>query len=92
MENIFLKKVDRVLVERHGSYGSTISNFQKIAKRWSTILDINVEPFEVALCLIDLKIIRLSSGNFDSNEDSIIDIAGYAALLHQYYEFMKILK
>ena len=40
-----------------------------------------VTPAEVVLCMIDLKLTRLARD--PRHRDSILDIAGYAAVLHE---------
>ena len=55
--------------------------FAVIAARWSLVLGITVTPAQVALCLIDLKLARLTRD--PSHLDSIVDVAGYAACLRE---------
>jgi hypothetical protein len=45
------------------------------------VLGIEVTPAQVALCLIDLKLARLTRD--PSHLDSIADVAGYAACLRE---------
>ena len=45
------------------------------------MLGIDVTPAQVALCLIDLKLARLTRD--PSHLDSIVDVAGYAACLRE---------
>jgi len=59
-------------------YGPPKVNFQRIADRWSQILRVDIEPWQVCLMMADLKIARLCEGYTD---DSPIDIIGYAALM-----------
>jgi len=40
-----------------------------------------VTPAEVVLCLIDLKLARL--GHDPKHQDSLLDVAGYAAVLKE---------
>jgi hypothetical protein len=56
-------------------------NFTAIAARWSLVLGISVTPAQVALCLIDLKLARLTRD--PSHLDSIVDVVGYAACLRE---------
>lgn len=58
-------------------YGPPKVNFERIADRWSHILRIDVEPWQVCLMMCDLKIARLCEGYGD---DHIHDLIGYAAL------------
>lgn len=50
-----------------------------VARRWSATLGRPVTSAEVVLCLIDLKLARLAHN--PRHADSIVDVAGYAALL-----------
>jgi hypothetical protein len=52
-----------------------------VARRWSITLGRPITPAEVVLCLIDLKLARL--GHDPKHQDSILDIAGYAAVLQE---------
>ena len=63
---------------RNADYGPPKVNFQRIADRWSQILKVDVEPWQVCLMMADLKIARLCEGY---TKDSSIDIIGYAALM-----------
>ena len=62
-------------------YGPAEESFAAIAARWSLVLGITVTPAQVALCLIDLKLARLSRD--PKHLDSIVDVAGYAACLRE---------
>jgi Domain of unknown function (DUF6378) len=66
---------------RRREYGQPLDLFEHIAKRWSLTLDIEVSSAQVVLCLIDLKVARLA-GN-PKHLDSIVDVAGYAAVLRE---------
>ena len=68
-----------VIEDRQGQYGDPGPLFALIARRWSLTLDHPVSPSQVALCLIDLKLARLTAN--PGHLDSIVDVAGYAALL-----------
>jgi hypothetical protein len=70
-----------VIEHREQAYGPADANFAHIATRWSLVLGIPVTPAQVALCLIDLKLARLSRD--PSHLDSIVDVAGYAACLRE---------
>jgi len=67
-----------VVEERGQSYGDATKLFNQIAKRWSLTLGVEVSPEQVVLCMLDLKLARLS--NDPTHTDSMIDIAGYAAV------------
>lgn len=71
----------KVLEERRDDYGDPADQFKAIAARWSITLDVPVTPAQVALCMIDLKLTRLT---YDPRHvDSVIDVIGYAALLRE---------
>jgi Domain of unknown function (DUF6378) len=55
--------------------------FEQIAQRWSLTLGMKVNPVQVVLCLIDLKLARLVRD--PKHLDSQVDVAGYAAVLRE---------
>ncbi len=76
-----LKHAADVLSERSQTYGAPDKAMAAIAARWSLTLGHPVTPAEVVLCMIDLKLTRLARD--PRHQDSILDIAGYAAVLHE---------
>lgn len=78
---MLLQHATGVIENRERQYGSPETNFAQIAARWSLTLGIPVSPVQVALCLIDLKLARLSHD--PKHLDSIADVAGYAACLRE---------
>ena len=52
-----------------------------IAARWSLTLGHPVTPAQVVLCMMDLKLTRLARD--PGHQDSILDLVGYAAILHE---------
>ena len=68
-----------VVEERGQSYGDAATLFNQIAKRWSLTLGVEITASQVVLCMLDLKIARLS--NDPTHTDSMVDVAGYAAVL-----------
>lgn len=64
--------------DRHEDYGDAYDNHMRIANIWSVILQQEINPETVALCMLGVKVARLV--NDMSKADSWIDIAGYAAL------------
>jgi hypothetical protein len=78
---MLLKHAAGVIEHRESIYGPPEALFEHIACRWSLVLRITVTPAQVALCLIDLKLARLTRD--PSHLDSIIDVAGYAACLRE---------
>lgn len=72
---------ERLLQEREQAYGDTHESFQRIATLWGDVLGILVTPQQVASCMIMLKVARLlADGDGSHDEDSVLDIKGYATL------------
>ena len=71
----------KVLEERREDYGDPADQFKTISARWSITLDMPVTPAQVALCMIDLKLTRLTHD--PRHFDSVVDVIGYAALLRE---------
>ena len=78
---MLLQHAAGVIENRERIYGPAAESFEAIAARWSLVLGIPVTPAQVALCLIDLKLARLSRD--PKHLDSIVDVAGYAACLRE---------
>jgi hypothetical protein len=76
-----LDQAAHVLRDRRSTYGDPRESMAAIAARWSITLDHPVTPAEVVLCMIDLKLTRLVRD--PRHQDSILDIAGYAAVLSE---------
>jgi hypothetical protein len=70
-----------VVTRRRREYGEPVELFDHIARRWSLTLGTKVSPAQVALCLIDLKLARLARD--PKHLDSVVDVAGYAAVLRE---------
>ena len=73
-----LDEAEAVIVQRAGAYGPASDTMAAIAARWSLTLGITVTPAQVVLCMIDLKLARLSHD--PKHRDSELDVIGYAAL------------
>ncbi len=76
-----LRHAASVVGERRKIYGEPAAAMAVVARRWSITLGRPITPAEVVLCLIDLKLARL--GHDPKHQDSILDIAGYAAVLQE---------
>lgn len=74
-----LEQAASVVRDRRRSYGHPRDLFEQVAARWSQVLGITVRPAHVVLCLLDLKVARLTHD--PRHLDSITDIAGYAGCL-----------
>jgi hypothetical protein len=78
---MLLKHAAGVLRTRERRYGPSPKQFAAIAARWSLTLGVIVTPAQVALCMLDLKLVRLAHDPADL--DSTVDLAGYAACLRE---------
>ena len=78
---MLLQHAAGVIEHREQVYGPPDALFAQIAARWSLVLGVEVSPAQVALCLIDLKLARLTRD--PAHLDSIVDVAGYAACLRE---------
>jgi hypothetical protein len=76
-----LRQAARVVGQRRRAYGDPAASMAVVAARWSITLGHPVTPAQVVLCLIDLKLARL--GHDPAHADSILDVAGYAAVLQE---------
>jgi uncharacterized protein DUF6378 len=76
-----LLQAAKIVKERHAAYGHSKTMMASVARRWSETLGQTVTPEEVVLCLIDLKLVRLAHN--PQHRDSILDVAGYAAVLDE---------
>ena len=64
--------------DREKYYGSALSNHQRIASLWSTFLQTDVTPAQVAICMGLVKVARLIET--PDHLDSFIDLAAYASI------------
>jgi Domain of unknown function (DUF6378) len=74
-----LEQASSIVRDRRRTYGQPRDLLERVAIRWSQVLGITITPGEVIVCLIDLKVARLTHD--PRHLDSIIDIAGYAGCL-----------
>ena len=63
--------------DRDQAHGAPALTFQRIADLWSVFLGVTITPAQVAELMILFKLARLQANPL--NDDSWIDIAGYAA-------------
>jgi len=73
-----LREVSNVINERGKNYGESRENFKQIAELWKAYKGVEFSREDVALFFILAKVARLSSTA--QHRDSLVDIAGYAAL------------
>jgi Domain of unknown function (DUF6378) len=74
-----LEQAASVVRDRRRIYGQPPDLFERVAVRWSQVLGTKVTPAQIVVCLIDLKVARLTHD--PKHFDSITDIAGYAGCL-----------
>ena len=75
----FLEHAAALVTRRRRQYGAPVDLFERVAMRWSQVLWTKVTPAQIMVCLVDLKIARLTHD--PRHLDSITDIAGYAGCL-----------
>jgi hypothetical protein len=76
-----LRQAASVFANRANQYGEPRVFFEALAKRWPLTLGRDVTPAEVVRCMIDVKLERLARN--PNHQDSIVDVAGFAAVLHE---------
>ena len=64
--------------ERDKNYGTPFENHLRIAKMWSVILEKEITPSQVALCMAAVKIARLIES--PDHLDSFVDGCAYLAI------------
>ena len=72
-----LEAAQEITLDREASYGTPEENFTLIADLWSQYLRKRVAARDVGMMMVLLKVARLTHGKHD---DSLVDIAGYAAI------------
>lgn len=60
--------------DRQADYGPPEENMRRIGLAWSAILDTDVSPAQVALCMAALKLVREA---YRHKPDNIVDAHGY---------------
>jgi hypothetical protein len=74
-----LERAANLVNRRRSAYGEPVDLFERVAVRWSQVLGTKVTPAQVLVCLVDLKVARLTHD--PRHLDSITDVAGYAGCL-----------
>lgn len=86
-KNQLLDACKVALNSRGQHYGKVLENHNRIAKIWSLILGSDITEEQVALMMVGLKVARLIET--PDHQDSILDIAGYAAVMSECIEEKK---
>ena len=76
-ESILRDALNIVSVDRNMQYGEPEQNFAAIAALWTVYLSHPIEPHDVAVMEILLKVARIRQS--PTKMDHWVDIAGYAA-------------
>ena len=76
-----LAHASAVVRDRRRIYGEPELLFARVAERWTQVLGIKVTATQVTLCLVDLKLARLTID--PGHLDSLVDVAGYAAIVRE---------
>jgi hypothetical protein len=86
-KNELLDACKVALNSRGQHYGKVLENHNRISKIWSIILGSDITEEQVALMMVGLKVARLIET--PDHQDSILDIAGYAAVMSECVEEKK---
>lgn len=80
--NTILDRAKSIITgNRQTTNGKPERSFHKIAQRWSLTLGTNVTAQQVALMMVDLKMVRALEGvTTEGHDDHFVDMAGYVAL------------
>ena len=70
--------VQAVTGPRQRDYAHPKINFQRIANLWSVVLDVDITPEQVALCMIQVKVAREMNRH---TRDNLVDLIGYTLTL-----------
>jgi hypothetical protein len=82
-----LDDVQSTLVQRGSIYGSAEINHRRISELWSGYLDTYISPEQVAMCMLLVKVARLSQSS--DHEDSLADLLGYGLIYNQIVKDMR---
>lgn len=73
-----IESVAAILEARGQNYGTPYSNHVAIAQLWSVILQKDIGPEQVAMCMVAVKLSRLI--HQPTHDDSWADIIGYGGV------------
>lgn len=75
---ILAKAINLTTGDRDKNYGTPLVNHQRIAAIWSVLLEKDITPSQVALCMAGVKMARLIES--PNHLDSFVDGAAYFAI------------
>lgn len=73
-----LEEAEAIITDRMRSYGPPKDHFELVSKLWGPILNRDISPSQVAMCMIALKLARECHRQ---NRDNKVDMAGYVRIL-----------
>ena len=76
--NEWLNEIAETLEQRGAVYGSASTNHRRISELWSGYLDTYISPEQAAMCMLLVKVSRLSESSLHA--DSLKDLVGYACV------------
>jgi hypothetical protein len=82
-----LNEIQVILADRGSIYGSAEENHRRISELWSGYLDTYISPEQVAMCMLLVKVARLSQTS--NHDDSLRDLLGYGIIYHQIVREMR---
>lgn len=74
-----IQEATQIVAKRGRDYGDPRPNHERIAAIWTVILGRKIEPHEVVLCMLGVKVARLVET--PDHRDSMIDLCGYSDCL-----------
>ena len=75
-----LTEAERIVTgERNADYSEPVDSFNHIASIVSSILNVEVTPYQ---CCITMIAVKLARENYKHKRDNLVDLAGYTKILH----------
>lgn len=74
-KSVLTEADDLVHGDRNADYGHPFDDFRRTATMWSAVLGVKIEPEQVGLCMMCVKISRECN---QPKRDNLVDAAGYA--------------
>ena len=74
-----IQEATQIVAKRGRDYGDPRPNHERIAAIWTVILGRKIEPHEVVLCMLGVKVARLVET--PDHRDSMVDLCGYSDCL-----------
>jgi hypothetical protein len=82
-----LDEIQFILTDRGNIYGSPEESHRRISELWSGYLDTYISPEQVAMCMLLVKVSRLSQTS--NHDDSLRDLLGYGIIFHKIVREMR---